>query len=266
MDRIGSDPIDIPAHAREHIHGLWDALAGFGAARIEETMRHVLAELSVLLDAGQAYWLGSVRLSRNADPLGGWRPAGIRYLHPPNVPPTHYDDHCKLIEKGEVDPSIVANVAGAGTFRINIKHEIVPPEWFQSAFHATFFAPYAIRDVIYMVMPLGEDIESWFGFQRIGDGASSFGAFDRALLEYAGRPLKWFHRLIALHYGLFLAEAPLTPSERRVLACLLGSGTEGAIAAELGLTPATVHTYATRIYRKFNVQGRAGLAALWLGQ
>ncbi len=69
-----------------------------------------------------------------------------------------------------------------------------------------------------------------------------------------------------MHHGLLLADRPLTAAERRVLNGLLGHAIERGIAEELGLTTATVHTYATRIYRKFNVQGRTGLAALWLGR
>ncbi len=63
-----------------------------------------------------------------------------------------------------------------------------------------------------------------------------------------------------------LANEPLKQSERRVLNSLLTQKTEQEIAKEHGLTQATIHTYCTRIYRKFNVRGRSGLTALWLGE
>lgn len=74
-----------------------------------------------------------------------------------------------------------------------------------------------------------------------------------------------FHRRLLLHRGIGLADAPITAAERRVLDLLLSDRTEQDIAADLRLAPSTVHTYATRIYRKFNVRGRAGLVASWLG-
>lgn len=249
------------------IHRLWDELTDFGAARIEDAMLHALRELAALLGAQQAFWLGSVRLNRDAeDPARGWRPAGIRFLHPRQEHKHNYNEHKKRINQGRVDPSIAANVARAGEFRVNIKTEMVGPDWFESEFYKTFFEVYGLRDVIYVVMPLGEDIESWFCFERMDEKSVPFGAAERALLETAGRPLKWLHHQIALHHGLMLAETPLTPAERRLLVHLLGTGSEADIAAELGLAPGSVHVYATRLYRKFNAQGRTGLMALWLGR
>jgi DNA-binding CsgD family transcriptional regulator len=252
---------------RARIHRLWDELTDFGAARVEDAMLHSLRELAELLGAQQAFWLGSVRLSQDADdPARGWRPAGIRFLHPREEHQRNYNEHKKRIEKGRVDPSIAANVARAGTFRVNIKTEMIEPDWFESEFYKTFFEVYGLRDVIYLVTPIGEDIESWFCFERMDEQSVPFGPAERALLETAGRPLKWLHHQIALHHGLLLAATPLTPSERRLLVQLLGAGSEVDIAVELGLTPDTVHVYATRIYRKFNAKGRAGLMALWLGR
>ena len=69
-----------------------------------------------------------------------------------------------------------------------------------------------------------------------------------------------------LQRGIILADKPLTPSERRMLSELLTDKSEREIAETLSLKSTTVHTYAKRIIRKFNVRGRAGLMALWLGQ
>ena len=262
-----------PAGTLDRIHRLWNDLPDFGAARIEEAMLQALRELAALVDAQQAYWLGTVRLAEHAgdDLARGWRPAAIRFLHPQEFQRRNFKEHKKRIERGAVDPGIAANVARAGEFRVNVKSEMIGPDWFKSDFYRQMLAPFGVGDTLHMATPIGEDMESWFCFERIGapeavDTLPAFGPAERALLEMAGRPLKWLHRQILLHYGLTLAEKPLTATERRLLAGLLGGGSEADIAAELQLSPTTVHTYATRLYRKFNVRGRTGLTTLWLGR
>lgn len=254
--------------ARQRIHALWDELAETGSSGADHALEAALAGLCRAIDAQQAYWMGAVRMTRAAsgDPADGWRPRAIRYLHRSPEREANYQDQCRRLERGAVDPSIVANLRGAGRFRVNIKHELVGEEWFRSEYYRTYFEPFGVQDGIFMVTPLGEDVESWFGFQRIGHPEFYFGDTERELLRYAGRSMKWFHRQIALNYGLLLADDPVTPSERRVLNSLLTEKTEKEIADELALASSTVHTYAVRIYRKFGVRGRVGLAALWLGQ
>lgn len=258
-------PLPVPA-VQDRIRQLWDELAGFGAARCEQALRHAMEVLSELVDAQQAYWMCSVRLGPREDLVHGWRPAMIQYLRDEPLAQKTFDEHRRKIERGAVDPSIIANLRMAGHFRINFQHEVVDPGWYESEFYLTYFVERQVHDVAYMVMPLGEDVESWIGFQRKGGNRRRFDAADRMVLDYAGRALKWLHRPAALQHGLLIADKPLTSTERKVLTALLAGGSEGDIAQELGLTPSTVHTYATRLYRKFNVKGRAGLTALWLHQ
>ena len=255
-----------PDDLQAALQSLWDDLADHDAPRTDDAMLLALTRLSTLIGAQTAFWLGSVRVGPEGDPLRGWRPAAIRYLHQHERYEAIYREHCRRIEGGQIDPSIIENVRRAGEFRVNVKHEMVPPAWYASEFHQTFFAPLGIQDTVYVVMPVGPDVESWFGFQRIGQPEPHFGARDRAVLETAVRPLRWLHRRIALLYGLQLAETPLTATERRVLGALLGGGTEREIADALALSPSTVHTYCARICRKLNVRGRTGLMALWLGR
>jgi DNA-binding CsgD family transcriptional regulator len=257
MSAVSDQPLD-------RIHQLWDELADYGAVRSEQALLHALQGMAELVDAQQAYWLCTVRMGDRSDPVFGWRPAAIRYLRPEPTAPKRFAEHRKQIESGEIDPSILANMRGVGQFRINFQKQMVDPEWYDSPFHRIYFEPRGIHDVAYVATPVSEDVECWFGLQRIGAGRQDFGPAERAVLEYASRALKWFHRPIVLHHGLTLAEKPLTPTERRVLTALLAGGSESAIAAELDLTATTIHTYATRIFRKFNVKGRAGLTALWL--
>ena len=250
---------------QQHIYDLWDSLAEFGPARSEEALLHLLAGLCEILEAQQAYWFGAVRLNMPGDPMGGWRPAGIRYLHAEPRREAAYIEHCRRIQRRDIDPSILANLRGAGTFRVNLQSDTVTPDWFDSEFYRSLVKPFSIRDTAYMVMPVNPDMESWLGVERIGRNRPMYSQADRDLLLLTGRALKWFHRHVALQRGLLIADKPLTDTERRVLSALLGGGSESEIAAQLGLTRATVHTYATRIFRKFNVKGRNGLTRLWLG-
>src|SRR5690606_33702128 len=162
-----------------------------------------------------------VRLGQRDDPVHGWRPALIQYLRDEPLAQKTFDEHRRKIERGAVDPSIIANLRMAGHFRINFQHEVVDPGWYESEFYLTYFVERNVHDVAYMVMPLGEDVESWIGFQRKGANRRRFDATDRALLEYAGRALKWLHRPAALQHGLLIADKPLTSTERKVLTALL---------------------------------------------
>lgn len=250
------------------VHKLWDELAAFGAFRTEGALEHVLAGLADLLDAQQAYWLGTVRMVHIGpnDPVKGWRPRGIHYLHSADKFETLYHDQRRRIEAGKANPSIAPKVRDAGRFRVLIQHEIVPGGWLGSELHDRVYAPFGIQDIILVATPLGPDVESWFVFERIQHPDPCFGQDERTLLDFAVRPLHWLHHRIMLQRGIILADKPLTPSERRMLSELLTDKSEREIAETLELTPTTVHTYSKRIIRKFNVRGRAGLMALWLGQ
>ncbi len=255
--------MNTPAPWIDNVHRLWDELADFGPAKSDSALSHALGGLSELIGAQQAYWLCSVRLSKaDDDPLKGWRPAAIRYLYP--HPDDTYKTHKKRVDNGQIDPSIVANVAAAGSYRINTQYDITTPGWWQSAFYDNLFRPLNIRDVLYLAQPLGEDIESWFVFWRAGEGQSPFGQADRERLDHAVRPLKWLHQQIALQHGLLVARAPLSQMERTVLHELFSGGSEKQIAETLGLSHHTAHEYILRIYRKYGVKSRAALTALWL--
>lgn len=247
---------------------LWDNVAEYGAARIEEALQLLLQELATMVDAQNGYWMGTLRVSDIAenDPVYGWRPRAVTYLHPSAKREAAKKEHIRRINNGQINPTIVSNLERAGEYRVNISHEMAPEGWFESEFYQTLFAPLEIVDTLYVVTPLGRDLESWLAFERSGKDKSHFGDREREIISSAVRPLKWFHQQLILHHGVMLAEEPLVPAERRVLNKLLTKMTEQEIADALGLTRTTVHTYCTRIYRKFNVRGRVGLSALWLGE
>jgi DNA-binding CsgD family transcriptional regulator len=88
----------------------------------------------------------------------------------------------------------------------------------------------------------------------------------RDLAFCAMRGLTWFHRQVMIAHGLVAAGKPLSPTERRMLALLLTDRSEKLIAAELAVTPATLHTYVRAVLQKLGARGRAGLISLWLGK
>ncbi|WP_168735155.1 response regulator transcription factor [Pseudothauera rhizosphaerae] len=249
------------------IDRFWDELSAFPINRTESALNHALGFLAGLVGAQQALWFDGVRLKHDgSDPVDGWRCTATQFLHSDPQLEKRRTQHTERVERGQVDVCITTLLAGAGRYRIATNREIVPPEWWESEFYRTMFAPLQIRDVLYLAHPIGEDIESWLGFWRMGPNAQPFGAADKERLDDAMRPLKWFHRRLALHYGLHIAENPLTATERKLIEHLLSHAGEADIGKALGLSGNTVHTYATRIYRKLGVKGRQGLAALWLGK
>lgn len=254
---------------KQAVHDLWDEMAQGSASRSVEMMECVLSRLSELVDAQQAYWMGTLRLQAIAetDPVQGWRARHIHYLKPSAEREAIRKEHYRRLDKGQIDPSIHENLKGAGQrFRINIKHKMVSDEWYETEFHQTMFVPLEICDVVYVAMPVSQDVESWMAFERCGKERPNFGDKEQMLLEYAIRPTQWFHKQLLLHHGVLLAEETLNASERRVMASLLTNKTEAEIAEELALSPSTVHTYCMRICRKFGVRGRNGLISLWLGE
>lgn len=62
------------------------------------------------------------------------------------------------------------------------------------------------------------------------------------------------------------SEEPLSPHLDRTLRALLRGCSEKAAAAELGLSPHTVHEYVKALYRRFEVRSRSELLARFLGK
>lgn len=251
----------------ERIHRIWDELADFEASRTEAALDYLLDQLCHLCTARTGFWLGALRLNDKAasDPLLGWRPRVLHYLH--NTPERQalMRQRMNRLESGPVDPSMSAHVARAGDFRALLQRELVGADWFESDFYLEMKATYGLRDRLFVVTPINPDTEAYIALDRL-EGQSPFTAEDRDIAAYTLRGLRWFQRQVALFYGVELVDESLTPVERRILLQLLTDKSEAAIARELGYAQSTTHTYVTRILRKFGVRGRAGLTALWLGK
>ena len=252
--------------SNDYIHTLWDELADFDAASSDEALAHRMAGICQLVDAQNVNWIGTVRMADilPGDPVHGWRPRYVHFLHPSAQIDASVKEQAKNLELGSVDETTILNVALAGTFRANRAVDLAPG-WLESDYCRRYFTAFGLKDVIWAGVPLNADAECYFGVFRDGDHPR-FTRDERDLVANALRGLKWFCRQQMLSHGLTVATLPLTVTEREVLGGLLGGLSEKQIAAARQQSPHTTHEYVTNIYRKFCVNNRAALMALWLGQ
>lgn len=255
---------------RESIHVLWDELADFPASQADAALTHLMGRFSQWLRADDVVWVGAVRLNGGAaarrDPQRGWRGMAVRHLR---ANPLLAERSQRAAQEQDTDPGMTtrALVAGAGAFRVHRLHDgfIEVAAFKRSAHYRVFYREMGIADRMFTGFPINADTESFFLFDRMGDGPR-FSAADAELVGYAMRGLKWFHRELLLSHGLLVAQEPLGAMERRLVRLMLTHRTEKEIAAVLGQSPKTTHKYITDILRKFGVRGRTGLMALWLGR
>jgi DNA-binding CsgD family transcriptional regulator len=253
------------ANPHERVHRLWDELAVYEASKHEAAVMHLLRTVAEMIDAQNAYWMGAVRLSPDErDPLLGWRPRILRYLHPSPEIDAYTRQKLRSLNRDEVDEVAAAHARLAGSYRALRRCDLMPSEWFTSEAYAGCLA-LGLYDSLLVAAPVGPTAEVYYGFIRTRPDYP-FTEAERDLSLFAIRGLAWFHRQILLAHGLLVASSPLSPMERRVLSLLLTDRSEKVIAAELTVSPSTVHTYVRDVLRKFGVSGRTGLTALWLGR
>jgi DNA-binding CsgD family transcriptional regulator len=257
----------IDAQTRDRLSDLSDRLADFDAASAEPARHHLLGGICELIGASNATWVGAVRVGapQPRDPVKGWRPRVIRQLHPHRAFERVLKERGKGIDAGQVDPTTIANAAGAGRHRVNLLTDLVTKEWYEGAFYRLFYLDAGYSDAIWAVVPLNKDAESYFGFYR-DIGREPFGQLEKETVDQALRGLRWFHRQQFLSEGLMVGTSALTTAERRVLQGLLRGLGDREIAAELGQSEHTTREYVQRLFRKYNVTSRTVLLALWLGR
>jgi len=245
----------------EDIHALWDELADFDAGDVEAAAKHLMAVLAARANVLNITWAGAVRLTggeraQSDDVMWRWRVATVKSLLP-YVPPPH-----RIYDGPESDPSMDIPLRDLGSFRsYTFRHEL-PAEWFESPFFQRHYGDHGIQDAAFVAFPLNADCESHFGFwaDRVLEEETI------ALITYALRGIKWFHRRLMLSHGLMLASSSLTPAEHRVTGMLLTDASEKRIAYQLGLAESTTHQHVVTIYRKFGVRSRVELMSLWLNR
>ncbi len=256
--------------SREDLFALWDTLAAAPASGIDATCRHLLTTLCGWLGADNAAWLGAVRLldgiAATRDALNGWRVKTITFLHPPQAQEALLAQKI-LADKAPVPPGMpsVATAKLSGAFRIHRLHDgfIDLDAYRQTDHFRAYHEAFGVDDRLWVASPINPQTESYFVF----DKRRTPSRFTEADAELAGetiRGLTWFQRQLLYSHGLLVAESPLTPTERQVVQLLLTDKSEKEIASDLGQSPHTTHDHVKEIYRKFNVNGRAALMAVWL--
>lgn len=251
---------------QEAVHRLWDEVADYEAGQADTAVHHLKETLGHMVGAWNATWAGAIRLGEGAadDPLRGWRVAVTRLLAPIEPYPDEgpFKEILAQWDRREIDPSFLLPMRGVGSFRSYAFRRDLPPEWFDSPFYRSHYGAVGTRDAVFIGFPLGQDAESHFGFYA----RQAFTDAQIALLAYALRGIKWFHRQMMLTHGLLVATAPLTPAERKVLKLLLTDAPEKQIAEQLELAVSTTHQHVVALFRKFGVRSRAGLMSLWLAR
>lgn len=239
---------------------VWDRLARFDTAKNDEALDFLLDELCQLVNGTTAAWIGAVRLKTRApnDPLLGWRPRIFHVLDSKPDIEEFIKKKTLSIDKVGPDPSLQSHVRMSGTFRVYTLDSIVDKDWYQSSYYLMQKARNGLIDRLYAVTPINKDIECYMIVDRVGK-QPLFNRNDCQLAAALLCSLTWFQQKVALSYGLHISSATLTSSERRILQQLLTERSEREIADQLKLTYNTVHSYATSIYRKFDVKGRTGL-------
>jgi DNA-binding CsgD family transcriptional regulator len=237
---------------REHVHTVWDNLADFDAAKVDDALAFLQTNLCELINAQNADWIGVVRL-------------GATVLHHNEKFLASLKKQTRNLDRGIANDVVIRIIDMSGSFRACRLCDVMSAEWFDSPFYQSYYQNCGHRDAVYVAFPVNEDAESWFGLFR-ATGQPPFTTEERDTLAYALRGIKWFHRQLLLSHGLLVASTPLTTMERNVLQGLMTGLPEKEIAADLGQSFHTTHEYVTAIYRKFGVKNRPALMALWLGQ
>lgn len=244
---------------KQEIHELWDVLADFDASQGETAALELMSFLARRADIANVTWAGPVRLTSGEraasdDVMRRWRVGAAQSLTG-HIPPPH-----RIYDRVEADRSMDIPLRDLGRFRSYTFRSELPEAWFDSAFYRRHYGDHGIADAAFVAFPVNRDCESHFGFWS----RRPLEVETVALLTYALRGIKWFHRRLLLGHGLLLASTPLTPTERKVLSLLLTEASEKSIAHELGLAVSTTHQHVVTIFRKFGVRSRVGLMSLWL--
>lgn len=232
-------PRRLDAATRDRIQTVWNELADFSLADQDAALVHALRAFGALVRAREGTWCGAVRLARAPrDPLQGWRPRARLTIALPaperRSRPSAADGDTRWLGRCLRQRS---GAAHAGYSTSMDGHTI------GVACHVT------------------TDVASSFLWSA---PRAPFTLTERAVLLYAMRGLKWFHRQMLVSHGLAAARTPFTPAEQAVLPLVvLDHLPDAVIAARLAVPPRVVRAHVHTIAAKVGVAGRVDLVALW---
>jgi DNA-binding CsgD family transcriptional regulator len=251
----------------QNVYALWDHLAEYSVGDSDAALTHLLGSLATMLSASNVLWSVVVRLPspKRDDPLLGWRPRLVRLLDPKPAVAASVQQQFDALWSRKLDLSQILSASGDEPFRVRLLFEALPPEWFEGEHYQRHYLDVGHADSISVGIALNDDVRIRLFVFRDAQ-SRRFSTQDGERLGFVMRGLRWFHRQQLLGHGLLIANAPLTPAERRVLLALLDGQIERQIAHKLNQSPNTTHFHVKSIYAKFGVRNRAALAALWLGK
>lgn len=258
-----------PSKIPERLFSLWNSLADFPTAETDAALTHLMETLAQWTRADNVMWVGRVRMRTGApaqrDSLQGWRGRVVRTLRPSSA----LARRARLaIRQQDTAPAMttIAISENAGNFRVHrLRDGFIDFARFRRTTHyEVHYRQAGLHDRMWVVVPVNADAESCFVFD-LHHARRRFTAADAELVGQCLRGMKWFHRNLMLSHGLFVADKPFTPAQRRVLALLLTEASEAEIARRLNLSRGTVHQYVVQLCRMNGVKGRTGLLSLWLG-
>jgi len=253
------------------IYALWDELADFPAAQSDQACRRLLETIASWIGADNAAWAGVLRVEHGPaarkDPLSGWRARVAINLLP--ATPEQERRLQQLLKEQHIETCLAccATARLAGDFRVHrMRDGFVDFRAMQRSRHfQVLHEIFGLDDRIWVGFPVSADTESFFHFDKC-HSRKRFRAEDAELAARTLRGLKWLHRQLLLSHGVFLAETPLSPIQRRIAHLLLTERSEKEIAGELGQSFHTTHTHVKEIFRRYGVKGRTALMAMWLNR
>lgn len=245
---------------------LWRELSEFPASKANEALEHCLKRLISIVGASNASWLAAVREPHSSpnDPMRGWWPHDIHVLHDADAYARQNAEILEHFKGAAVDPQSAAMIEHAGRTRAHLRSALVDEDtWQRSWLYQDILRPLHMEDRMVGAHTVTGRAESYFALDR-GKTDKPFDERARNVfaLFLSGNPI--FHREQLLERGRLEAHSHLTPREQEVVRLLLTDRGEAEIADALGLTFNTAHQYVVSIFRKFGVQGRAGLTSQWL--
>ncbi len=265
-----------PPLTQAELFAFWNALFAYPAGETDAMLAHFYRVALPLLGADDGYYLLMVRLAEGEeaarDLCQGWRARAI-------VPAVPNPQRLALIRSflagsDKLDPVHVGQTsvnicATYGRFRVETLHGgLVDWEEFRRTEHyRLYYQTRHVADRLWAVCPVSANVELCYNFDRFGppdDPARFFTVLDTRRAETLLGGLAWFHKRVVLSHGVLAGETPPTPAETRVLRLLLTGQSEKMIAHSLGLSIRTTHNRVTALFKKFGVQSRAELMALWL--
>lgn len=227
---------------------------------------HLLERMAPLVgsDVGFCVELGGLRAGRPRD-LGyadlGFEDASIRARQ------------AEIYRRADEDPSLrfamqryFERAVGEDGLACSRREVVEDREWYRSTayhdHHRALGMDHALWCFRGIAADPGGDAMSGLFFYREA-GRRDFSARQLALVREAQAALT---PMIGGPLARFSEPSPadLTPTARRVLACLLEGDGDKQVAKRLRLSAYTVNDYTKRIYRHFGVRSRSELLARWV--